>query len=370
MADVATDRLPYYPPPESQGGWRTLPAPRQAGMDVEKLAAAREWNARLAVPSAIVIIRHGYLVAEWYEQGATPTTAFNIHSCTKSFTGTAFGLLFDDARRGALPGAERVALESPAYAFIPEGHPLTDPRKERITLRHLLSMSSGIAGESIGIFGTPTEPGVNPFVAALGFAPLRARGATPLAWVSQLAAEPGTRWDYSDPAFAHLGLAFRHITGEELGGFLQRRVFGPLGIESLTWDLLGLDDGRIGRHNMPQGGIHVAARDLARFGYLMLRRGVWHGAAIVAPWWLELATRPSQALNPQYGLTWWVNSEGTWPAVPRDTFAAMGFNCNVCYIVPSADLVAVRIGAGPASALDADPTFIAAVCAAVAADTA
>src|SRR5512136_2271791 len=164
MADepavIADESRDYYPPPESRGGWRVAAdadkARTLAGMDRQRLQSACAWNRRLAVPSVVVIIRHGYLVAEWCENGADQQTRFNIHSCTKSFTGTAYGILFDDARRGRLAGGQPVDLDSPAYAYIPAGYPLTDPRKERILLRHLLSMTSGIPGESIGIFGAHT----------------------------------------------------------------------------------------------------------------------------------------------------------------------------------------------------------------------
>ena len=360
----------YYPPPESKGGWRSLTEAAQvravAGMDLDKLSPARAWNAQFPVASAVVVVRHGYLVAEWYENGARPDTTFNIYSCTKSFTGTAYGILFDDGRRGELHSGQTVDLDSPAYAHIPAGHPLTDPRKERILFRHLLSMTSGIPGESIGIYGIPTAPGVNPFEAALGRFPIKARDVPAELWASTLAAEPGGRWDYSDPAFSHLSLAFRAITGQELSEFMQERVFGPIGIENLTWDLLGIEDGRIGQHSNPCGSIHVSARELARFGYLMAHQGVWAGRQLVAPWWLELCTRTSQALNTAYGLTWWVNTHGTWPGVPHDAFAAMGFNTNLCCVIPSLDLVVVRIGLGPTESTEviAAP-FLAAVAQAV-----
>ena len=86
---------------------------------------------------------------------------------------------------------------------------------------------------------------------------------------------------------------------------------------------------------------------MARFGYLMLRGGNWQGQSLVAPWWTALATRSSQASNPNYGLTWWLNSAGLWPDVPRDAFAAMGYNTNLCCVIPSLDLVVVRLGLGP-----------------------
>ena len=360
----------YYPPPESGGGWRRLdddPAQARAlaGIDVEALAPARAWNRQHGVPSSVVIIRRGYLVAEWHENGAGPETCFNIHSCTKSLTGTAYGMMFDDVRRGRLAAA--ADLDSPAYAYIPAGHPLTDPRKERITLRHLLSMSSGIPGESIGAYGVRTAPGINPFAAALGFQPVLARDTEIELWVSRLAAEPGSRWDYCDPAFAHLALAFREIAGQELAEFMAERVFRPIGIESLTWETLGLDDGNIGQHTNPFSGAHVSARELARIGYLMLRRGVWAGQSLVPPWWIDLSTRTSQAANGRYGLTWWVNTQGTlWPAATREAYSALGYNTNLCTVIPSLDLVIVRVGAGPTDSTEnTAPPFIAAIVGAV-----
>jgi CubicO group peptidase (beta-lactamase class C family) len=367
----ATD---YFPPAESDGGWRVPASADQARglarMDLGALAPARAWNAEFGVPSAIAIVRRGYLVAEWYENGTHPDTRFNIHSCTKSFTGTAYGLLFEDARRGMLGEGRVINLDSRAYAHIPDGYPLTDPRKDGITLRHLLSMSSGIPGESIGIFGVHAEAGVNTFEAALGRFPLRGREVADDLWADRLAAEPGGRWDYSDPAFAHLALVFARVTGWELADFMQERVFGPIGIENLTWETLGIDDEGIGRHTNPFSGIHISARELARFGYLMLRGGAWEGKEIVPLWWLDLATRSSQPYNPGYGLTWLTNEQGAlWDAVPQDAFAAMGYNTNLCCVIPSLDLVIARIGAGPTQSTEliAGP-FLAAVAAAVVGD--
>ena len=364
----------FFPPSESKGGWQVLTdaddARELAGIDLAALAPARAWNEAHGVPSAIAIIRRGYLVAEWYQNATFPDTRFNIHSCTKSFTGTAYGILFEDARRGVLSKDAQIDLDTPAYAHIPAGHPLTDPRKENITLRHLMSMSSGIAGESIGIIGVHPEPGVNPFEAALGRFPLYGRDLSGDLWASCLAADPGSRWDYCDPAFAHLSLAFAHIASRELAEFMHERVFAPIGIENLHWDTLGVDDGRVGRHTCPFSGIHISARELARFGYLMLRGGKWAGKTIVPAWWLDLATRTSQEFNPYYCLTWWANTDATlWEAVPGDAFAALGYNTNLCCIIPSLDLVIVRIGAGPTESTEfiAGP-FLAAIASAVISD--
>jgi CubicO group peptidase (beta-lactamase class C family) len=346
------EALSYFPEPESRGGWRWLKNPEEicviGGMDPDRLLFACEYHAHFDASAGLVIIRSGHLVTEWYENSALATTRYDIWSCTKSFTATAYGLLFEDCRQGKLPPEKTVDLDTLAYPFIPEGHPLSDPRKERIRFRHLLSMTSGIPGEKHGIAAIPTETGVGPFEAALGRFPTKARRWPSGRWTNQLGSEPGTQWDYSDPAMAHLALAFYHLTGREMSDVLQERVFGPIGIENLIWDPQGIGAGFIGPHTNAHTGIHVSARELARFGYLMLREGNWKGQQLLAPEWVRLAGQTSQPHNSSYGFNWWVNTAGTqWPGLPRDAFAAQGYMCNRLYVVPSLDLVVARVGSGP-----------------------
>jgi CubicO group peptidase (beta-lactamase class C family) len=354
----------YFPAPESAGGWRVLNDPAAVkslgGIDPDRLARAWEYNAhsraKLKTPeeqalnpndtrviedahgSAVLVVRRGYVVGEWY-QGSDRTTRWGIHSCTKSMTGTAFGMLFEDGRKGRTPAN----LDSRAYDFIPEGSPLSDPRKARITIRHLLTMTSCIRGENDGIFGTVPAPGVGPFEMALGFG----RGASG-ASVAELRGEPGSIWEYSDPAFTHLSLVFSKAAGEELDAYMKDRVFDMIGFQDYSWDRFGGEACHLGPHTVPYSGVKTTARDLARFGYLHLRKGSWAGRSVVPREWIELATRPSQSHNGDYGVTWWVNTHGSlWPGVPSDAFAAMGYLGNKCYVIPSLDLVVVRNGDGP-----------------------
>ncbi len=338
----------YVPPPESAGGWRYLTDPaevrRRGGMDPTRLALVQQTQEFLHGGDswAIAIIRHGYLVAEWLTFNVLPPTRFDLWSGTKSFTGTAWGLLFEDSRQGQLPGGRQVDLDTPAYTLIPAGYPLSDPRKEAITLRHLLSMTSGIPGEQAGLQGLPTALTNGPFEHALGRCPNRFGHSA-----ATLSAAPGTTWDYSDPAFAHLALACIQVAGQELHTILAERVFGPIGIEGASWDRQG-GSGFLGPHTNAHSGLHLSARELARFGYLTLHGGEWNGVPVLPRWWMEVATRSSQALNPRYGYTWWVNTTGThWPALPRDAFALAGYRSNRCYVVPSLDLVVARVGSGP-----------------------
>jgi len=190
----------------------------------------------------VVIIRRGYLVAEWYENGAGRRLAStSIPAPSRSPHGVRHFV-----RRCALRRlATAVDLDSRAYAYIPAGHPLTDPRKEHITLRHLLSMSSGIPGESIGAYGVRTRRASTP-LRRVGFQPVLAGAPTSSCGFPISLPSPASAGDYCDPAFAHLALAFREIAGQELAHFMDERVFRPIGIESLTWEKLGLDDGESG----------------------------------------------------------------------------------------------------------------------------
>ena len=116
----------------------------------------------------------------------------------------------------------------------------------------------------------------------------------------------------------------------------------------LSWDVHG--GGQfIGPHTSAHVGLHISARELGKVWILI--DAEWKRGAddeIIPSSWIEKATKPSQTLNPEYGLTFWVNSHGTrWPGLPKDMFALEGYNSNRCYVVPSKGLVVVRVGSGP-----------------------
>jgi CubicO group peptidase (beta-lactamase class C family) len=346
-AGTAQETGSYYPPPESRGGWRRChnndEVRRLAKIDPQKLDLVGKENVNLyGGPWGLLVVRHGYIAGEWMGVPAMPQTTFDVWSCTKSATGIAYGLLLDDSRNHRLPRDAQIDLESQAYSFIPDGYPLSDPAKEKIKLRHLLSMTSGIPGEDHGMVGIAVSPGHGEYEFALGREPDRFGNSA-----ARLYAAPGAAWDYSDAAFAHLSLIFAHAAGQEIGDLMRARVFQPIGIESAGWDLQG-GAGHLGPHTNAHSGLRLSARDFARLGYLLLHQGAWDGKQIVPKWWIDLATRKSQDVNPEYGYTFWVNTDGgLWPHVPKDAFAFMGYATNRCYVVPSLDLVVVRLGYGP-----------------------
>jgi CubicO group peptidase (beta-lactamase class C family) len=330
-----------FPDPESEGGWRPLRDEDEVrsigGFDPVRLAQVEVTQSQLCGGDSysIVVVRHGRLVAQWDTFNVLSPTRFDTWSCTKSFTSLAWGALL--ATEGSL------SFDTRAYDLI-GGHPVTDERKHVITIGQLLSMTSGIAGERFGVFGCPTDVFHGPFEFAMGLAPNRFGQM-----VDRLATDPGEGWDYSDPGYAHLGLAFAAASGREMDEVLQERVLLPIGVESASWDVQG-GSGYIGPHTNAHTGMHISAREFARVGHLMLHKGAWRGRQLLPASWVELVTRPSQSFNPSYGYGFWVNTERSYVAeAPPDLFAMAGYRSNRCYVVPSADLVVARVGSGPAA---------------------
>ncbi len=339
----ATEVIPQS---DNNAGWETLTADtaHQAGVDYAKLDQIFELQDFLFGGQnwAAVVVRHGRIVYEHASFMGLATSRFDVWSCTKSLTGTAWGLLFEDSRKGLLADGLQIAIDTPAYQFLPEAMPLSDPRKDQITIGQLLSMTSGIKGEDHGMYGVPTGPGVGPYEHAFGHQDSRLGRSAGV-----LSAQPGTKWEYSDPAFSHLSIIFARVAGVEMGAFIQERIFASIGVEHASFSVLG-GAGYIGPHTCGHVGLVISARDLARFGLLACRHGRWGAKQIIPRWWCDLATRSSQAHNPEYGYSWWVNTTQTrWPELPKDAFALQGHNTNNCYVVPSLDLVVVKIGSGP-----------------------
>jgi CubicO group peptidase (beta-lactamase class C family) len=334
-----------FPAATTQGGWRCLRGDAEirelGGFDPQRLRDVAETQMRLCAGNAfgIFIARRGMMVAEFASDDCTWDEPYEIHSCSKSFASLAWGLLLDEQRRS---GPDGLSLSTPVYRIIPPLGAVTDPRKEHITIEHLLSMTSGIRGERNGVWGLETDSWSGPFEFALGLAPDRYGHS-----VSKLVADPGTSWDYSDPGYVHLGLAFRHATGQEMADFVEERIFRRIGVGRVSWSLIG-GEGHIGPHTPTTHGVFISGRDLARMGLLLARGGVWGGETIVPAWWIDLATKPSQAFNPKYGLGFWTNRKLAYlPGAPADMFLMAGYRSNRCYVIPSLDLVVVRVGTGP-----------------------
>jgi CubicO group peptidase (beta-lactamase class C family) len=330
----------YFPPPESQGGWRSLlpergePSAEQksriretSGIDWDKLKEAWEHNVASPGATGMLVVRRGYVVGEWYRDGDR-STAFNIYSSSKSYMSTAFGLILADFGNGKLPDGRTLLLDTKVCneQWIPETLPLSDPRKAGITVRNLLNMASGVGPEPV-----PME---KPFETALGHVE-----GSPFA---KLKGDPGTVFNYSNAGDAHLVLLFNHAAGTDLFAFLKPRLLDPIGVEQVRWQTIG-GNGAIGPFNQGYSGVFTNPREHARFCYLALHKGEWAGKRIVPAAYYDFAWAGTD-VKADYGAQWWVSPRI--PGAPADLAMTLGKDNNDGFVIPSLDLVFVRLGDG------------------------
>jgi CubicO group peptidase (beta-lactamase class C family) len=354
----------YFPAPEERGGWRTLlPAEgdpddtqkvrirESGGIDWDSLKAAWTHNAAAPGATGLLVIRRGYIVGEWYKD-CNHSTAFNIYSSSKSYTSAAFGLILSDFGNGPLPGGRDLSLDSRVCNsdWIRETLPLPDPRKADITVRHLLNMASGLDTQN---------PPVNdrPFEWVLGHV-----AGSPMA---KLQNQPGAAFHYSNAGVAHLVLLFHRAAGEDLFPFLKRRLFEPIGETQLCWTQLGGPEsgtGAIGPLSQGYSGILTNPRQHARFCYLALHQGEWAGKRIVPASYYEFAWKGT-SVKPDYGGQWWTHPHIS--SAPVDLVMTLGRNHNDGFVVPSLDLVFVRLGDGSTFPKDFETDLVKKVLAAV-----
>ena len=277
---------------------------------------------------AVLIVQRGQIVFERYAKGLGPTSRFHSWSMAKSFVQCLIGLLVRDGR-----------LEVDAPAPVPDWSDPDDPR-HRLTLRHLLHMTTGLDNEDGG-----ADPAA--YVGRLMFGRYAQDMAGHAANVPFLH-DPGTRWAYSTATSAILGGIVSRLTGPERAAtraWMERELLVPLGIESLVAE----SDGR----GQLVGGSHVwaTARDWARLGLLYLRDGVWDGQRILPAGWVDFTrTRAPVDNNGTFGAHFWLNQPARenqfdpLPGAPASAFQMSGNGGQYVALIPDRDLMIVRLG--------------------------
>ena len=318
-ADWAQYRNPIPQPPAAtlMAPWPTvdwtLSDPASQGMDPNGIQAAFQYGESQG-SNALLVIRNGYLVAEWYAPGWNEDDQEDSYSMSKSISSALYGTAFAE---GIFPG-----LDTEAADYISEWN---DPQHGDISLRHLLSMNSGLHWDFftdyffLGLANDQTQ-----FAIDLG-----------------MDATPGTSWVYNNSACQTLSGVFERRTGRQLHEYAQVRLFDVIGMHDATW----LTD-NVG-NTLSYRTVYASGREFAKFGYLFLRGGLWDGTQVVPRRYVKKSARPSQTQNPDYGFLWWLNTARSYmPDVPADAFYAAGAGEKRIYVVPSKDLVVVRLGPG------------------------
>ena len=334
----------YFPPPESQGGWRRLDKPEDirqiAGADPAKLNELKEWLLQSDTRDfAAVVIRRGYLVLEVERGNSARTDSRRVASVSKAVCATVLAIASEQSRQELTP--RKMTFDDPAFDFIPWAQPLSDPRKAKITVRQLLNHTSGLCPEATG---APND-GTWEYIL----------GHSGDARTAQLAFDPGTACGYSTHALHHAALVCETVTGKPYDQFAIETLFQPLGIEH--WWFQYFDGGaKIGRH--PTHGLGMPARDLARIAYCMLRGGRWGDQQVIPKWFVAETAAPTHnvqspemrwKLNPQIFSHGWelparLTGEGgrSGRGIPFDARDKPGSGGQLIAFVPSLDLVVAR----------------------------
>lgn len=309
-APVAADMLPS--------------APHEALSPVLDRALAEPDPARPQRTRAVVVVHQGRIAGERYAPGIAAGTPLPGWSMTKSVM---------NALAGVLVHAGRWSLRD--RVPVPEWQKPDDERRT-ITVDHLLRMSSGLEFD---------EQMLMPLTDLL-YMLLAAPDMAAFAVDKDLEAAPGTRWQYSSGTTVILARAMRSVIGnqQEYEALPRRQLFDPLGMSSamIETDATGTFVG--------SSLMFATARDWARFGMLYLRDGVWEGRRILPEGWVEYTRTPAPAdASRRYGAHFWLGVPDGYgrsnARLPADAFHAAGHQGQFVTIVPSRDVVIVRLGA-------------------------
>ena len=319
-----------------QDGW-PIASPAQAGLNGARLCGIDDrFNATAANVHGIVVVRHGKLVFERYYAGHddpwgwgaagqyefSATAKHDMRSISKSVTSLLVGIAID---RKLI-----ASVDTPVLEFFPEYASSKMAGWDKITLRHLLTMSSGIEWNQ----NLPWNPKNDEWHLL--------NDRDPLGYVlgRPIALPPGTVWNYNSGNTELLGRIIAKTSGKPFDVFAREVLFEPLGIHDWEW--------KTSTHGTISywGGLRMRPRDAAKIGQLLLDKGRWGGRQIVSPDWISESIRPrfqtigSSAGLAYFGYTWWM---GRTLAEERDVkwIAGFGNGGQRLFVSPDLDVVVV-----------------------------
>jgi hypothetical protein len=352
-----------YVPPQHGQEWRRA-APGETGLDQTALATATAfaeshetpwardlstvigtgffekppWNeiigevAPRGAPNGLILHR-GLIVAEWGDTARVDMT----FSVAKSYLSLLAGIAH---ARGLLPD-----VHEPVGKRVDDGG-FASPHNAAITWHHFLQQTSEWEGE---MWGKPDIIDRNRDLMLEGRGPKgEARPLQP----------PDTFWEYNDVRVNRFSLALLRLFRRPLPEIFREAFMTPLGA-STEWRWRGYRNSTIAVDGQAiesvsggghwGGGVFIHARDQARIGLMMQRRGRWGERRVLAEDWIDRSTVPCP-LNAQYGYLWWLNTKGArYPGAPASGYSANGAGGNITWIDPANELVAVARWIDPAS---------------------
>jgi CubicO group peptidase (beta-lactamase class C family) len=308
-------------------------APESVGLSSATLCPLVAWldGSKQSNVHAVVVARHGALVFEHYFSGSDEQwgqavgevafgreTKHDERSMTKSVVALVFGIAVD---HGWIK-----SVDEPVLSFFPEYADLRTPEKDKITLRHLLTMSAGLKWHETGV------PPVDLANSQIGMD--NASDIYRFVLEQKVVAPPGRTWNYSSGLTEVLAAVLKKATGKPLDELARKILFEPLGITDFAWHKYAPP--------IAAGGLRLRPRDLAKIGQLVLQHGSWNGTQLVSASWVATAT--SQQINDptaaSYGYQFWLDRS---PVQKQEVNWAIGIGWGGqrLYIAPELDLVVV-----------------------------
>jgi CubicO group peptidase (beta-lactamase class C family) len=267
--------------------------------------------------AAVLVIYKGEIVGEkyWSEKEITAETKLWGWSMNKSIINAMIGVLVKQGK-----------LDIEALAPVPEW--LNDKRRD-ITINNLMQMSSGLKWEeNYGDVSDATimlyrEPDTYKKAISVPF------GKT-----------PGAEWKYSSGTSNILSGIVRSVIGEDQQYHLfpYREIFHKIGMNSIIFETDAAGN------FVGSSYSYATARDWARFGLLYYYDGIWKGDTILPKGWVDYTRTAAKASDSQYGAQFWLNQSSELPDAPKDMFSCQGHRGQRVFIIPSRNLVIVRLG--------------------------
>ena len=248
-----------------------------AAVDQAALAALTA-RAKETGSDSVLVYRDGELLLDYHS--AKAAEPIYLMSATKSVVALAVGVAIAEGRIKS--------LDEPLYDFFPE---LNQGRKKLLTIRQLLSMTTGIQHTGLGAEVYDAPDSVKQALAA------------------ELRTTPGAAFSYNNKSINLLAGVIRIATGEPLDTYAEEKLFDPMGFGIWRWE-----HDRTGTPNA-FADLALLPRDFAKLGQLVIQRGRWQGKQLVPEAWIDQIGRQSQPYEPTYGLLWWRLSDHATGAV-------------------------------------------------------
>ena len=263
---------------------------------------------------AFLLLKDCVVVLERYKEGLTRDHNHAIYSATKSIVSTLVGVQLNDGRLAGIDLPISRIMSRPSGT-----RDLDWERASTLTLRNVMNMASG--------FAYAHNPSVSPLydTRTIGFN---------YALSQQIAAKPGTRFNYSDADASVTGAVVASVAGEDLYAFARRALFDPLQMFNHDWWF------RDAAGRYPGGwGLRMRPMDMLKVGQLYIQNGAWNNNKVFDPGYPALAW--AKGVSPRYGLHWWIGVPDK--SGRSDHYAAEGFKGQRIYVFPSLGIVAAIV---------------------------